>query len=750
MLPSLRASRLAPGAVVAFGGIAAAGTGPGELPFPGNDPLEWAGYALLSIGALGVWMLRQRRLLARRRWIRRAAEVLDRDGIGKLRELAHHADFQDVVGDLTEVLGGLERRIGEERETRQELEGEIEAARRCFEALPLPGIILDGDGYLLAATPEACAFLGRSESVLVGAHLSRFVRGDLDRGSPCRVRVAGAGESPREAQLHLRSTGSPGADHQVGLFVEVPEPARPGTSSSGGPGPASNLALDAMAELAGSIAHDFNDQLTAILGHGYVLRGLLPPADPARESVEEISRAAEQARHLTQQLLAFSRRQVAYPETVDLGTFVPGAVEAVKHRRGDEMELSIEEPAEPVLVRADPVQLRTAVEGVVRNAREAMGGRGRLIVRVERVRTLPPDVRGPAFDPPDGDEWACLSFLDEGPGMDPDTLARAFDPYYTTHRTKGRRGMGLSTVYGIVAQNRGRIAAANAEARGLAPKGLVVEIYFPTVPSCAPVALPAPPRAADAPNRPRICVVEDDPQVRRLVVSILEREGYEVVAAENGREALQVCEDLEGLVDLVLTDVNMPDMGGLELAEEIRRHRPGTRTIFMSGFLDPENLGTGMIPATAFLQKPFTPHELVEHVRRGLSRTEEEEPPRVLVIDDEEAIREILRALLESLGYLCETARDGDEALRKLRAFGASVVLSDMVMPGRDGIRTCAEIRRLFPGIRIIAMSGKIGSGASLTAAENLGAVATLTKPFSRDELRIALDRAFERTTHAA
>ena len=297
-------------------------------------------------------------------------------------------------------------------------------------------------------------------------------------------------------------------------------------------------------------------------------------------------------------------------------------------------------------------------------------------------------------------------------------------------------------MYGLVTNNHGAVLVS-CPASG----GTCIEISFPraNAPETLAPGLPGTKVAADAGPR-TVLVVEDDERVRRLVTGVLSRAGFRILSAGSGADVIARWGDGERPCDLLLTDFHLPGIDGFELYEELRRRWSGLAVLFMSGFVDDDVFRTSILARFDFLQKPFTPAELLATVRsivfkRGASVGRR----RILVIDDEEAARSRLSALLESLGYDCLTASDGQEALQTLERIQVDAVISDMVMPNLDGIEVCSEIRKRYPDVRIIAMSGQPGGRAHLEAAEKLGAAAKLAKPFSKDELSLALEVALHR-----
>jgi CheY-like chemotaxis protein/signal transduction histidine kinase len=725
---------------------------PALFTVPGDSPLLIAGLGYLLCVAVvgGGWMLRQVFLARRQMWTMRAAEAARLRDPSFLIELLEQSEFRHHVGDLSGVLAGFDERIERHEEARCELESRLEKQREKrslpFDALPGTWFILDEEQRFREVSRRFCEYLGSPEDDLVGTLLSTVLLQEAPAVGPRQeVTVKRAGGWDRPASLLLSDEQRDGSRIAFLVDAEAPVPDKKEEADLGPSG--RSEAMEAMADLAGSVARDFNDQLTAILGHGAMLLSLLDEDDPHRSSVEEIAAAGERARLLTRQLLAFSRREVARPESLDPHLLIREREPALRALVGDGVELDFQLGAEGSGVRFDPIHLHLVLKSLVQNASEAMNGLGRIRIQTAVVERLPDDGQGAVRDHERSGSWVRLRVSDSGPGMSREGLDRMFEPYFTTRRREGRRGMGLSAVYGFVCQNHGRIAVANAPERGLEGTGLVVEVFLPMAVAVSPSVVLASSPIPEAGCRPTVCVVEDDPQVRRLLSIVLEREEIEVLLAENGQEALDLLEERGSMVDLVLTDVNMPVVGGVELAGEVRRRFPGIEVLFMSGFIEDDVFRSGLSESSnSLLQKPFTPKTLLEHVRRGLAGAgaEPANSARVLVVDDEEGIREMLQALIESFGHVCRLAESGDEAIEVLNKEAADIVISDMIMPGKDGIQTCIAIRRLFPDTRIIAMSGKIGRGSNLAAAERLGAVASLAKPFSRDELRLALERALE------
>jgi signal transduction histidine kinase len=368
--------------------------------------------------------------------------------------------------------------------------------------------------------------------------------------------------------------------------------------------------LEAMGKLAGGVAHDFNNLLTVILG-GCDLLLAGPDADPGRRELLEMVRGAgERGTSLTQQLLAFSSKQVLAPRAVRPNALVPGLVPLLRRLIREDIRLSVALDPHAGCVRADPVQFEQVLMNLVLNARDAMPQGGE--VRIETADADPaaplPGVPGPV---PAG-AYVLLRVRDTGCGMTPEVLGRIFEPFFTTKGPGRGTGLGLATVYGVVKQSGGHIQVESAPGRGT-----TFSIYLPR--DAAAAAEPAPERAAAAPavrGRESILLVEDEEHVRAIARRVLRASDFTVLEARDGREALRVSAGWPHAIDLLLTDVVMPHLGGRQLAEALRPSRPAMRVLYMSGYADDPALGgPAGRPAQAFLQKPFKPEVLVRAVR---------------------------------------------------------------------------------------------------------------------------------------
>ncbi|GLC27830.1 hybrid sensor histidine kinase/response regulator [Roseisolibacter agri] len=370
--------------------------------------------------------------------------------------------------------------------------------------------------------------------------------------------------------------------------------------------------MEAVGRLAGGIAHDFNNLLTVIMSYAELLESAISAADPLRDDVAEIRAAARRASRLTGQLLAFSRKQVLRPRLTDLNAVVAEMVALLRRLIGADIDLRPElEPQLPA-VEADTGQIEQVIVNLVVNARDAMPHGGRLHIRTRRV-LLGADAIGDVPGARPG-AYVVLSVTDTGTGMDRATQERVFEPFFTTKPTGKGTGLGLATVYGIVQQSGGHIRLRSE--LGL---GTTLEIFLPQAAN-AELAAAIPEVAPGASGGSEtVLLVEDDEAVRALARRILQRGGYTVIEAANGDQAIRLAAEHRGPLDLLLTDVVLPGIGGRELAARLEAARPGLPVLFTSGYTEDEVLRRGIHAHTErFVPKPYAPHELLAHVRGAL------------------------------------------------------------------------------------------------------------------------------------
>ncbi|HEX6616743.1 MAG TPA: GAF domain-containing protein [Gemmatimonadales bacterium] len=370
--------------------------------------------------------------------------------------------------------------------------------------------------------------------------------------------------------------------------------------------------MEAVARVAGGVAHEVNNMMTVITGFTDFLESSLPPDDPRMGDLLEIRRAADRSAGITRQLLAYSRQQVLRPTPLDLNELVARTVPLLTRLLGPRVRLELHPTLEPTPIRADATQLEQVLINLALNARDAMESEGRLTLATEVVAVGGDELESPREQLPPG-RYVRLAVTDTGHGMDASIRARAFEPFFTTKPAGQGSGLGLATVYGIVKQSGGFIWVASEPGEGTSFQVYLPEYGGPMEPA-AVTPVPQSPRGEET-----ILVVEDEPAVRRMTARSLAGQGYAILEAENGAQALEVLQRLPGPVDLVLTDVVMPVLNGRELGEQLAARRPGLRVLFMSGYTDDDIIRRGLMrPGSPFIQKPFLPGALARKVREVL------------------------------------------------------------------------------------------------------------------------------------
>jgi PAS domain S-box-containing protein len=369
--------------------------------------------------------------------------------------------------------------------------------------------------------------------------------------------------------------------------------------------------MEAIGRLAGGIAHDFNNLLTAIQGYSDLALTRIEEGDrdAQRRDLEEIRRAADRASQLTRQLLAFGRRQMLQPKVLDLNAVVGDMESMLRRLIGEDVELVTDLDRELGTVRADPNQVEQVLMNLVVNARDAMPDGGRLVVGTRNAAVAEGATRERVAVQP-GD-YAVLVVSDTGEGMTDDVRERIFEPFFTTKPAGEGSGLGLATVYGIVKQSGGYIWVESTPGEGTA-----FHVYLPLDGRAAEQEGAEKPRSAVR-GAESVLVVEDEEAVRTMVRRVLEGHGYTVLVAANGLEALELVRRSPTRIDLLVTDVVMPGMGGVALADAARLVRPHLPVILMSGYADGA-LRSEALAGTTFLQKPFSPSALATLVRRAL------------------------------------------------------------------------------------------------------------------------------------
>lgn len=369
--------------------------------------------------------------------------------------------------------------------------------------------------------------------------------------------------------------------------------------------------LEAVGQLAGGVAHDFNNLLTVINGHSELLLDVLPRDDDSRNSVDQILAAGERAADLTRQLLAFSRRQLLVPVVVDINAILSRLEQMLGRVIGEDIDLQVRLSSSLGQVKVDPGQIEQVILNLAVNARDAMPRGGRLTFETANVSFN--EIEEAAAVELIPGEYVMLAVSDSGCGMDASTRDRIFEPFFSTKGVEKGTGLGLSTVYGIIKQSGGRITVYSELGHGTTFK-----VYLPRVDD--PGVVPSADPKQQARGSGTILVVEDERGVRALTKLVLQQQGYTVLEASQGAEAISISEQFEGTIDLMVSDVVMPQMSGPQLVEKIRLQRPNMKILFLSGYSDEAIVRHGFVDQNVpFLQKPFTRQILVQKVSNILS-----------------------------------------------------------------------------------------------------------------------------------
>ncbi len=508
---------------------------------------------------------------------------------------------------------------------REALRRQERLLRQIIDANPSLIFVKDWDGRFVLVNEATAQVYGTTVDALVGKtdadfnpnveEIAHFLRHDRDVMSSGQPKVIAeepvTNPTTRETRwfqtikMPLRSPEE-GTATLLGVSTEITERKRLEEQLL------QSQKMEAVGQLAGGVAHDFNNILTAIVGYTDLLAAELGTNVQQLEDLEEIRKAARRAAALTRQLLAFSRKQVLEPRIIDVNGVVLNLDKMLRSLISENIELKTVLADDLAAARADPNQIEQVIMNLAINARDAMPEGG--TVTIETRNATLDDAYAAQHVSVIAGEYVMLAVTDTGCGMDEKTQSRIFEPFFTTKPAGRGTGLGLSTVYGIVKQTGGNIWLYSEPG-----KGTTFKIYLPAI-----AALPEDiGKVAPADALPRgggtVLVVEDDEQLRRLTHRALASQGYTVLEADRGSTALDIARRHKGHIDLLLTDVIMPDTNGRKLAETIRAARPGLRVVYMSGYPDGAIASHGMLePGVAYLAKPFTTDAVTRKVREVL------------------------------------------------------------------------------------------------------------------------------------
>ncbi len=505
-----------------------------------------------------------------------------------------------------------------------------ELNRRIIEAVPCGLVEVSMDGAILKANAVAQKILGLSFDELSKRFVADFEPETLwEDGTPCAAKdypvskCLSTGQSQPPATIGLRRpdgemawavfTALPLVDPNTGqmtgvivTFLEITERKLLEEQLR------LSQKMEAVGRLAGGIAHDFNNLLTAINGYSELLLRQLEVGNPIRANLEEINRAGERAAALTRQLLAFSRKQLLEPQVLDLNTLVSNIDKLLRRLIGEDIELVVVFGPDLGRVQADPTQLEQVIVNLVVNARDAMPQGGKIAIETDNAELDEAYTRQHVGVTPG--RYVKLAVSDTGCGMDRQTQSHVFEPFFTTKEAGKGTGLGLSTVYGIVKQSGGNIWVYSEVGRGTTFK-----VYLPRAEDAVEVAGIKARLTELVGGSETVLLAEDEGLVRSFVREILHKNGYTVLEAHHGTDALRMALQHAGPIHLLLTDVVMPQMSGKLLAQSLAPLRPGMRVLYMSGYAEKAVFHYGVLESgVAFIEKPFTAENVARKVRQVL------------------------------------------------------------------------------------------------------------------------------------
>ena len=688
---------------------------------------------------------------------------IEANGFVYLDEEAGSVRFPGVLLDV-EV-----RRVAE-----QERDQALALLRSFTEAVPGVVYAKDREGRLLVANRGTAALVGKPLSEIIGKSDADFLD---DKDEAARVmandrRIMESGETEqleeqvsfadgsRAIWLSVKAPLKNDGDEVIGLIgssVDITDRKRAeealgelnatleervtraiGEREKAEDALRQSQKMEAVGQLTGGIAHDFNNLLTVVTGNIDMAVRALDAAGVSdtrsKRALESALKGAERAAALTHRLLAFSRRQPLAPKPLDVDKLVAGMSDMLNRTLGE--MIGVEVVTSPGLwrIEADPNQLENAILNLAVNARDAMPSGGTLSIETANAR-LDEEYSAAHAEVAPG-QYVIIAVTDTGQGMSKDTLARVFEPFFTTKEVGKGTGLGLSQVYGFTKQSGGHIKVYSE-----AGQGTTVKIYLPRLISNAAAEAPAGSLTLGlelSPSRETILAVEDDDDVRAYTVECLRDLGYRVLEAHDGVSAVRLMERQEEPIDLLFTDVVMPNMSGRELAEKLRQRQPGLRVLYTSGYTRNAIVHGGRLDeGVEMIAKPFTFQALASKVRDML---ESGRTQRVLIIEDESTVRAFVAEALSGFGYAADEAASAAEALMKVRAAQGryDVVVLDAGLPDTRGDALVAEIRALYAHMPILIASGEHAPELANQFASDR-CIGVLPKPYTGAKLAQAL-----------
>jgi len=573
----------------------------------------------------GLMLLRDIRL----RGIDTPVVVLTSRGAEDIAVEAMKAGAADYLSKIGITGDALERSIrhalalGAEERQRRQAEAATRASEERFRALVEHShdmlLQLDERGGLQYISPAATRALGWLPDTTIGKTIFEFIHPeDVELATTAFADVLQRPGEERTGQIRLRDAAEQWRTVEGVCVNRLADPAIKAVVVN-----ARDVTerrrleeqlrhaqkMEAIGQLAGGVAHDFNNLLTAILGYTNLILDEVPADAPIRNDLAEIRSAGERAAALTRQLLAFSRRQMLQPRMVDVNDLIRQIEKLLRRLISEDVELTTNLADDVLPVRVDPASIEQALINLAVNGRDAMPRGGRLTLENGNVDL--DETAAKRYSPMQPGRYVKLVISDTGQGMDEPTQSRVFEPFFTTKEQGRGSGLGLATVYGIVKQSGGFVYVSSVPDRGTSFTIFLLPAAAETTGQAALAA------TSDAIERgwETVLLVEDEDAVRALAGEVLRRNGYTVLEARHGLDALRVAERHSDAIHLMITDVVMPHMSGRDLAERLVAARHQMKVLFMSGYTDHAAVHRDLTPGTAFLQKPFTPDIFARKVR---------------------------------------------------------------------------------------------------------------------------------------
>ena len=489
--------------------------------------------------------------------------------------------------------------------------------------------------------------------------------------------------------------------------------------------------MESIGTLAGGIAHDFNNILGSIIGYTELASLDIPDGSKPGQYLNEVLNAGNRAKDLVKQILAFGRQGAQEKKPVLVSLIIKEVLTFLRASLPATIEIRQNIEKDTGIVEADPTRIHQVLMNLCTNAHHAMREKGGILeINLTNVDMDAHAVK--QYPEMSSGLYLRLSVSDTGHGMAPDVKERIFDPYFTTKDTGEGTGLGLAVAHGIIKDRGGTITVYSEPG-----KGSVFNVYLPVIEKAAEPEKDT--VESILTGHERILFIDDEPDLVEIGKQILENMGYDVVVRTSSIEALELFRAQPDRFDLVITDMTMPQLTGDRLAVELMKIRPDIPIIICTGYSERTSEEKAKeMGIKAFTMKPLTMRSLANTIRKVLDE-EKGKPPvaLILIIDDDDQLRGMLREMLEHAGYEVTDASNGKEGIRLYRENPADLVITDLIMPEKEGIETIMDLRQEFPEVKIIAMSGggRVEPDSYLHMARGLGALCTLTKPLDRNAL---------------